>query len=118
MNNSDSPPNRPLDSAEAQASSGRSPEGIVTSDALRHQLDHGAGSDKVSASDPAAAPLGTDDEAGGHPPTKEQLRMASAQEIRSAPKPSVDTRDVKVSKWIWAAGLFIVLVVLIYALSR
>ena len=53
----------------------------LTADALRQSLDHGRGQDKVNFSDPAAAPLGTDDEAGGHPPTREQVRMAAASEL-------------------------------------
>lgn len=53
----------------------------LTADALRQSLDHGKGQDKVNFRDPAAAPLGTDDEAGGHPPTREQVRMAAASEL-------------------------------------
>lgn len=40
-----------------------------TSDAIRAAIDAGKGSDKVAFPDPAAVPFGTDDEAGGHPPT-------------------------------------------------
>jgi hypothetical protein len=36
-----------------------------TVDQLRDDIDHGRTSDKVAAPDPATAPLGTDDEAGG-----------------------------------------------------
>lgn len=53
----------------------------MTADALRQSLDHGRGQDKVNFTDPAAAPLSTDDEAGGHPPTREQVRMAAASEL-------------------------------------
>lgn len=53
-----------------------------TSDAIRAAIDAGKGTDKVDFPDPAAAPLGTDDEAGGHPPTPEQRRMAAASELR------------------------------------
>ena len=38
-----------------------------TSDRLRKEIDSGRTKDKVDHSDPAAAPLGTDDEAGGAP---------------------------------------------------
>lgn len=50
---------------------------------LREEIDRG-GSDKVAFMDPAASPLGTDDEAGGHPPTQEQAKSARAQEIRQS----------------------------------
>jgi hypothetical protein len=36
-------------------------------DQLRRDIDSGATGDKVRASDPAAAPLGTDEEAAGTP---------------------------------------------------
>ena len=55
-----------------------------TADRLRHDIDHGRGGDKVSFSDPAAAPLGTDAEAAGTPPSEEQLRRAREAEIKRA----------------------------------
>lgn len=50
-------------------------------DELRDALDHGRGGDKVNFTDPAAAPLGTDDEAAGTTPTPEQVELALAAEI-------------------------------------
>lgn len=47
---------------------------------MRDTIDRGGAGDKVAFSDPAAAPLGTDDEAAGTPPTLEQVRMAERQE--------------------------------------
>jgi hypothetical protein len=52
---------------------------------LRYDIDRGRGGDKVGAVDPAAAPLGTDEEAAGTPPSPEAVAMAYAQEIGSAP---------------------------------
>lgn len=57
-------------------------------DLLRQKLDEGVGHDKVSYPDPAAAPLGTDDEASGHPITPEQLAVAQSHETRGAPQPA------------------------------
>lgn len=62
----------------------------LTADALRHSLDRGRGGDKTDFMDPAAAPLGTDDEAAGFPPTREQIRMAAAAEL--GPRPAEDPR--------------------------
>src|SRR3954465_1901235 len=70
-----------------QASSSSPPPGdeldtkqpIETTEQLRIALDQGHG--KVDATDPAAAPLGTDDEAGGTPNTAAQVRLAAAHEI-------------------------------------
>ncbi len=49
-----------------------------TSDRLRHEISRGKVGDKVDHPDPAAAPLGTDDEAAGMSPTPEERRMAAA----------------------------------------
>ena len=51
--------------------------------ALGDELDCGKGRDKIPYPDPAAAPLGTDDEAAGTPVTPEQMDMARAEEIRT-----------------------------------
>lgn len=47
---------------------------------LRANIDSGSTGEKVGFSDPAAAPLGTDDEAAGQTPTpKERLMAAKSQ---------------------------------------
>jgi hypothetical protein len=51
-------------------------------DQLRDDIDSGRTGDKVAFSDPAAAPLGTDDEAGGTPPSGERLKIAAVSEAR------------------------------------
>lgn len=53
-----------------------------TSDQLRDDIDRGRSGDKIAAGDPAAAPLGTDDEAGGAPPTAAQRRITRAEEAK------------------------------------
>jgi hypothetical protein len=60
---------------------------------LRHAIDSGRTGDKVAFPDPAAAPLGTDDEAAGTPPTPEQVEMAweaENKQSRSGPVYSDD----------------------------
>ncbi len=60
----------------------RSPADKATEARLRDKIDSGQTGDKVAASDPAMAPLGTDNEAAdGH--DEEGLAVA-----RRAPKPS------------------------------
>ncbi|RVV97515.1 hypothetical protein EKE94_13310 [Mesobaculum littorinae] len=49
-------------------------------DRLRKSIDNGEAGDKAVANDPAASPLGTDDEAGGTPATKSQVAHAEAIE--------------------------------------
>lgn len=48
---------------------------------LRHDIDTGKGRDKIAYPDPAAAPLGTDDEAAGTPVTGMQTQLAHQNEI-------------------------------------
>jgi hypothetical protein len=54
-------------------------------DRFRKDIDRGRAGDKTDYPDPAAAPLGTDDEAGGHPATQEELRIAREAEFRRRP---------------------------------
>jgi len=51
-----------------------------TVEQLRDDIDSGRTSDKVAHPDPAAAPLGADDEAGGNPPSPDQLAEARRKE--------------------------------------
>lgn len=47
---------------------------------LRAAIDDGRARDKVAYPDPAAAPLGTDDEAAGTPPEPHRVEMAAKHE--------------------------------------
>lgn len=53
---------------------------------LRDRIDRGGTGDKVAFKDPAAAPLGTDDEAAGTTPTPAQASMATEAEAGRAPE--------------------------------
>jgi hypothetical protein len=53
----------------------------VTIDRLRSDIDRGRTGEKVNYPDPALAPLGTDDEAAGNPPSPAELDL----EKRSRP---------------------------------
>ena len=54
---------------------------MTTTDRLRADIDSGRTGDKVAARDPAAAPLGTDDEAAGTPPKPEDIAQARSREL-------------------------------------
>ena len=56
-----------------------------TADKLRKEIDRGKAGDKTDFPDPAAAPLGTDAEAGGNPPTREELERARKEEVEQRP---------------------------------
>jgi hypothetical protein len=62
----------------------------ATTDRLRHDIDHGRAGDKVDAADPAAAPLGTDDEAAGHSPSGQRVQAAFREEANVEPKSRYD----------------------------
>ncbi|HEV7718349.1 MAG TPA: hypothetical protein VGO70_05165 [Arsenicitalea sp.] len=55
-------------------------------DQLRHAIDSGETGEKVAFPDPAAAPLGTDAEAGGHPPAPREVSMDLAASRTSEPR--------------------------------
>jgi len=57
--------------------------GPDTVDRLRHDIDRGRSGDKVRVTDPAAAPLGTDDEAAGRPVSSRRVQLARWHEIQS-----------------------------------
>lgn len=59
-------------------------DGQATTAQLRRAIDSGRTGDKVAAADPAAAPLGTDAEAGGHPPAAGEVDVAMTREAVSA----------------------------------
>lgn len=61
------------------------PPAPPTADSLRHSIDSGETGDKADWPDPAAAPLGTDDEAAGYPPTREQLDMETSRTKQRTP---------------------------------
>lgn len=85
---------QPLSTPRGASGEGAEPtpaHGVETADALRKAIDQGQAADKVDFPDPAAAPLGTDDEAAGHPPRPEQVRLAAAAELgprRDPPAPA------------------------------
>lgn len=90
-----------------------------TSAQLKHDIDSGRTADKVGHPDPAASPLGTDDEAAGTPPTTDQIAHARAQELRQRPDPSGEqpVRKSRAKFWIWSIATILVLA-FIMALMR
>ncbi len=55
-----------------------------TADQIRQAIDSGRSGEKVDAVDPAAAPLGTDAEAAGTPPTPAERRITAATELHES----------------------------------
>jgi hypothetical protein len=64
-----------------------------TTDELRIDIDSGRTADRVDWPDPAMAPLGTDDEAAGVPPSRERVELALRQELSRRSAFNVSTLD-------------------------
>jgi hypothetical protein len=77
---------------------------IETTEQLRIAIDQGNG--KVDATDPAAAPLGTDDEAGGTPNSYAQVRLAASHEVRPQKKRQ-RTTGLGAAWWVIGSTIFI-----------
>ena len=79
-----------------------------TMDRLRADIDSGRTGEKVAGSDPAAAPFGTDAEAGGASPTRAEINLESRSRVADPPAPSpAQTRK----PWLWAAALLLLLLI-------
>ena len=59
---------------------------VPTTDQIRHDIDSGATGEKVGFPDPAAAPLGTDAEAGGNTPTVQERAMEVRARVELPPR--------------------------------
>lgn len=68
-----------------------------TTDQIRAEIDSGQTGEKVGFPDPAAAPLGTDAEAGGHPAT------AADRKLEARTKTHHVERHRPIGFWIYGA---------------
>ena len=75
MTTSDVPPTRTVKTIDAPPLSA-----APTSAQLKGDIDSGQTGDKNPVLDPGLAPLGTDDEAGGTPPTPSRIKLARRSE--------------------------------------
>jgi hypothetical protein len=78
---------------------------------LRSAIDRGATRQKVAASDPAAAPLGADDEAAGTPPEKHRVELAMKHEIVTVPE---QRHRIGIAMWMFAG--FILALIMLFVL--
>lgn len=96
----------------------RQEDGIRAS-RLRRRIDTGRTGDKVDHPDPAASPLGTDDEAAGRPPSESAVATAVAEETApaedrfprgvAARRPSLAGSVGPTAAWLAGLHLFILL---------
>jgi hypothetical protein len=92
------------------------PNPIPTVEALRRDIDRGKAGSKVDHPDPAAAPLGTDDEAAGAAPTAAAVRVAHAQEVGASPARTEGARDRDAGASIYV-GIIAVAIALLSAIA-
>jgi hypothetical protein len=84
---------------------------MSTTERLRADIDSGRTGDKVRNSDPAAAPLGTDEEAAGTPVAREAVELARAHEVDREPD-----KERKGSALFYMTALAAIMIVLTCAL--
>ncbi len=89
----------------------------ATTDQLRNDIDAGRTGDKVPFGDPAAAPLGTDEEAAGASPDPRTVESVRRAEQGKAERSGTRHQRRPTVRWLpWAAALVIVLAVWLLAL--
>jgi hypothetical protein len=87
-----------------------------TSDRLRADIDRGRTGDKVAVADPALAPLGTDEEAAGTPPS--EAAVAQAHEFETQRGFAEPETPAIGDAWILIAFILLfALIVLIWGLA-
>jgi len=66
---------------------------MANADQLRNEIDQGKSGAKAPFADPSVAPMGTDDEAGGYPPTQNQINWVRHTELKSDASAGPNTTD-------------------------
>lgn len=90
----------------------------ATTDQLRNDIDSGRTGDKIPFPDPAAAPLGTDDEAAGQPTDPRTVEQVRRAEWAKAERSGATHRREPATLWLpWAfAAVILLLVIWLFAL--
>lgn len=92
--------------------------GKANTDQLRDDINKGRTGDKVCFPDPAAAPLGTDDEAAGCPPTPEQVAAVRHHERTKADRMRAKETSVQARTWLALAATVAIIALLLWAAAR
>jgi hypothetical protein len=92
--------------------------GKATTDQLRDDIDKGRTGEKVCFPDPAAAPLGTDDEAAGSPTPAEQVAATRRDERARADRMRAGQSRVQARTWLALAVTVAVIALLLWVAVR
>jgi hypothetical protein len=87
-----------------------------TSNRIRADISGERTREKVAFPDPTAAPLGTDDEAAGHPPTMQQRRLEDEERPTPEPLPEPSQGPV-IFYFAFAALLAVAIIIVAYTLA-
>lgn len=87
-----------------------------TADRLRSDIDSGRTGDKVRAPDPAAAPLGADEEAAGTPLSPEVV--AATRRAENARQAHAPDRPGLGYTWVLVAAAVVIALILLAAILR
>lgn len=96
----------------------RAKGGRATTDQLRDDIDRGRTGDKVPFPDPAAAPLGTDEEAAGRPLDAEMVAESRRNERARADGTRREKAGVLARTWAILLAAIALIVVLMWAVLR
>jgi hypothetical protein len=80
---------------------------------LRSAIDSGQTGDKVPGADPAAAPLGTDEEASRVAPSSSSVSEALRNEVQKETPPRAENR---LTRWAYMLGIVVIGVLFCIAL--
>ena len=89
----------------------------ATLEQLRADINTGRTGDKIPGSDPAIAPLGSDDEAAGQPPSPEIIELARKLEnrrVRHAPERGVGSAWIMIVFTVFAGVALVAFMALIW----
>jgi hypothetical protein len=85
-----------------------------TVDRMRDDISRGKTGDKINYPDPAAAPLGTDDEAAGRPATSQERRMEEAARPLPA-RARIGDKPPRASASVFYAAIVLALLIVVLA---
>jgi len=91
----------------------KSRNGSAAVQRLRSRIDSGDTGSKIGAVDPAAAPLGTDDEAAGTPPTLAAARLAIDEEVGKPGRGRVPPHEPTEKGVPWSLIAMLILIIVI-----
>jgi hypothetical protein len=96
----------------------RASDGHDTVERLRRDIDHGRTGDKVRVTDPAAAPLGADEEAAGTPLPRAAVAQARTQELNRSADPQKRREGRDISHWLFIGAIVLVAAALVFWAMR